>query len=239
MSGHQANPTDRSGSVRLRDGSPKSGPPPQGTESAPGRGTTPTSSPLGEFSPALARLAGLTRWLVFALVAVGVVLVVLWAILRGLAPFTAWANRWLQALQQWWARWWWNRSHSSTTSAAESMPPNPRRPPPWRSFSNPYEDGSAYQRDLRELVDYTLLAWEAWAWEQGCPRADSQTAWEFLEQLQAQLPEAAEALHQLATLHAQVFYADKPVSLRPAHATLRQVWEALGALPLSAPVALD
>jgi len=82
-----------------------------------------------------------------------------------------------------------------------------------------------------------LLAWEAWAWEQGCPRADSQTAWEFLEQLQVQLPEAAETLHQLATLHAQVVYADKPVSPRPAHATLRQVWEAFGALLAATPVA--
>jgi hypothetical protein len=236
-SGRQVNPTDRSDSANPLESVLTSDRQRGNTKGDPQGWSSSASNPLSHLSPPLARVAGLARWLVFALVVVGVVLVVLWAILRGLAPFTAWANRWLQALQQWWARRWWNRSHSGTTSGAEPMASKPRRPPPTTSFSNPYEDGSAYQRDLRELVDYTLLAWEAWAWEQGCPRADSQTAWEFLEQLQVQLPEAAETLQKFAALHAQVVYADKPVSPRPAHATLRQVWEAFGALLAATPVA--
>lgn len=110
-------------------------------------------------------------------------------------------------------------------------PELPRRPPPWTSFSNPYEDGSANEQDLRELVDYTLLAWEAWAYEQGCPRAENQTAWEFLAQLEQQLPEAADVLRQFALLHAQIVYGDQPLPIRQVHVTLRQVWDALSLLP--------
>jgi hypothetical protein len=226
--GERPRPSDR------REGIPVSGEQRRGADGDAEKGAASTPDALSNFSAPLARLAGIARWLVFAVVVVVVIGVVLLGVLRGLAPFTAWANRLLAALQQWWARWWsrW-RSDSRRSGQDEGAmtPILPRRPPPWTSFSNPYEDGSAEERDLQELVDYTLLAWEAWAYEQGCPRAESQTAWEFLAHLEQQVPEAAEALRQFAVLHARVVYGDQPLPLRQVHATLRQVWEALSLLP--------
>jgi hypothetical protein len=229
---------DRPGSANTEDSIQTSGELRRNTDSSANGGGTSASNPLSHFSPVLSRMAGVVKWLVFVAVAVGVILVILIGVLRGLAPFTAWASRLLRALQQWWAGWWADRRRSSS-SHAEPVGPRPRRPPPWASFSNPYEDGTADARDFSELVDYTLLAWEAWAYEQGCPRAESQTAWEFLSQLHEQIPEATDALQKFAALHAQVVYADKPLSVRQAHATLRQVWETLSLLPTSAAVASD
>jgi hypothetical protein len=226
--GERPRPSDK------REGIPVSGEQRRGADGDAEKGAASTPDALSNFSAPLARLAGIARWLIFALVAVVVIGVILLGVLRGLAPFTAWANRLLATLQQWWARWWlWWGSDSQCSGQEEGAIALmlPRRPPPWTSFSNPYEDGSADERDLQEIVDYTLLAWEAWAYEQGCPRAESQTAWEFLAQLEQQVPEAAEVLRQFALLHARVVYGDQPLPLRQVHATLRQVWEALSLLP--------
>ncbi|MEJ5275923.1 MAG: DUF4129 domain-containing protein [Thermogemmata sp.] len=217
-----------------REGIPVSGEQQREADGYAEKGAASTPDAVSSFSAPLVRLAGIARWLVFAVVAVVVIGVVLLGVLRGLAPFTAWANRLLAALQQWWARWWsrWGSDRQRSGQDERTMAPLLlRRPPPWTSFSNPYEDGSADEQDVRELVDYTLLAWEAWAYEQGCPRADSQTAWEFLTQLEQQVPEAAEVLRQFAALHAQVVYGDQPLPLRQVHAILRQVWEVLSLLP--------
>lgn len=193
---------------------------------------SPSSPPKMMESPRwLSRLSMVIKWLAFAVVALLVVIVLLLAVLRGLAPFTHWARQLLEALQLWWERLWGARTNrvNSIVQAGQDM--LQRRLPPWTSFTNPYVDGSAAQRSLSELIDYTLLAWEAWAYEQSCPRVESETAQEFLTRIGQWLPDAADTLYRFAWLHARATYGAVPLSAREAHAVLRQVWGVLERAP--------
>ncbi|MCS7020800.1 MAG: DUF4129 domain-containing protein [Gemmataceae bacterium] len=190
----------------------------------------PSAIPPGQpqVTPGLSRLATILKWLVFVLVALLVAIAVIVAVLRGLAPFTRWAQRLLDAWQRWWQQLW-HRTTAKRPVTKSELPDSTTlmRPPSWSSFSNPYTDGSAMRRPPQEVLDYTLLAWEAWAYELGCPRAANETVWEFLNRLATVQPEATAPLQQLAWLHAQVAYGAAPIPVQQLHSTLRLVWTCL------------
>lgn len=192
-------------------------------QSADTTGSAPSGSPV---EPPLwwSRWATVAKWVVFVLVAVGVAAALLIAMLRGLAPFTRWAARWLEALHRWWHQLWPQPVPSGVVASSNASACDP---PPWSSFSNPYTSGAASQLSVSELIDYTLQAWEAWAHEQGYGRRPSETVWEFLCRVGQMLPESTDVLQQFAWLHAQANYSAAPLSTQQAHLLLRRVWAVL------------
>src|SRR5262249_20164487 len=55
---------------------------------------------------AIQKVAGFLKWVVFAIVAILVVIGVFLAVLKYLAPFTEWAKNLLDAIRNWWASLW-------------------------------------------------------------------------------------------------------------------------------------
>jgi hypothetical protein len=171
-------------------------------------------------------IARVLKWIVFAVVAVLIVVAVILGILRFLAPFTDWAQRMLEALQAWWAGLWGARGSREKSVTPDALPAGPLRPPPFHEFSNPFTDGSADRRTPAELAAYTFAALDSWAWDRDCGRAPTETPLEFALRLGESFPELSEVLSPFATIYARLTYSELP----PADdtlASLEQTWEAL------------
>jgi hypothetical protein len=154
-----------------------------------------------------------------------VVLAVVLAVLRYLAPFTNWAQRLLEAIQNWWANLFAKKPTPGLTSGARQEA-GPSRPPPFAEFSNPFSDGSARRRDASELVAYTFAALDSWAWDRDCGRGVAETPLEFCARLGEQFPDLAEGIEQFATVYARVSYshADLPAKTK---VVLEGLWEGM------------
>ena len=150
------------------------------------------------------------KWIVFAIVAVIIVVVVALAVLRYLAPFTDWAQRLLDAIRNWWAGLWGKKAGVSRTTSDESKPLEPVRPPPFHEFSNPFADGSAEGRDPAELVAYTFLALDSWAWDRDAGRELPETPLEFIARLADLFPYLVEPFTGFAKVYARLTYAETP-----------------------------
>jgi hypothetical protein len=215
--GGRASEGERSGS------GPGSGGGGKGTEGS-GR-----SAELSRFGTPVAavteKVAEVLRWVVFAVVAVLVVGAVVLAVLRGLAPFTDWARRWLEALRGWWERVF-GRAGRERDPAEQAVPPGPTRPPPFAAFSNPFTDGTAGRRSPAELVADTFRALDSWAWDRECGREPNETPLEFIARLAERYPDLSEVLAEFARVYARVTYSADPPP--PDSLTvLEGTWEAL------------
>ncbi|HEY1192288.1 MAG TPA: DUF4129 domain-containing protein [Gemmata sp.] len=176
---------------------------------------------------ALAKIAGVVKWIVFALVAVAVIFALFFGALKYLAPFTDWARRWLEGVRAWWQSLFGGGSRSRKAAAApEAAPPAPVRPPPFRAYSNPFADGTAEGRDPAELIAYTFEAADAWAWDRAAGREATETPLEFAARVGAAFPDRAQALNRLALLYARTAYSERPIPDN-ALALLEDVWEQL------------
>jgi hypothetical protein len=174
----------------------------------------------------LEKIAGVLKWIVFAVVAVLVVVIVVLALLRYLAPFTQWAQRLLDAIRNWWANLW-GRANPERQRGGELVAPlGPQRPPPFHEFSNPFTDGSAGGRDPAELVAYTFLALDSWAWDRDAGREESETPLEFVSRLIDAYPDLGETLARFAKLYARVSYSDSPPPEDTLEA-LEETWDGL------------
>jgi hypothetical protein len=167
-----------------------------------------SSTQFGQF---LDKVSGVLKWIVFAVVAVLVVIGLGLAILRYLAPFTAWAQRLLEALRNWWAGLFGGSKESEKKEVASTVPIGPVRPPPFHEFPNPFADGSAERREPAELVDYTFLALDSWAWDRDCGREPAETPLEFARRLGETFPDLAEILSRFAKSYARVTYSEFPL----------------------------
>ena len=170
------------------------------------------------------KIAGVLKWVVFAVVAVLIVVGVVLGILRYLAPFTGWAQRLLDAIRNWWANLF--RKGERTRTEAAPTPVGPSRPPPFHEFSNPFADGSADRLPPRELVAYTFDALDSWAWDRDSGRASGETPLEFVSRLAEAFPDLAEVFDRFAKVYARVCYSEGPP---PANtlAVLEHVWEGM------------
>ena len=168
---------------------------------------------------ALEKIAGVVKWIVFAVIAIIVVVVVVLAVLRYLAPFTGWAQRLLDAIRNWWAGLWGGRKASpKRTAEVAAQLAGPQRPPPFHAYSNPFLDGTAETRDPADLVAYTFEALDSWAWDQDAGREAPETPLEFLARLADLHPDLADVLTRFAKVYARVTYshADPPPDTLPA-----------------------
>jgi hypothetical protein len=181
-------------------------------------------------------LGSVLKWVVFAIVALVVVIVLLRSGLKFLANFTDWARRLLAALAAWWQGLfaWWTRGDRQQAEAGATAAV--KKPRPFASFRNPFTDGTGNQRSPEDLVRYSFEALQALAWERGVGRNPDETPLEFAARLEEDLPAVESEARRLVALYARAAYARGrlPVSCLPA---VRQFWQCLEGVaesPLSA-----
>src|SRR5262249_4740517 len=152
------------------------------------------------------------------------------------ANFTGWARSLLDALSRLWAALFggWRRSarpQREAEAGEEALPPRP-----FTAFSNPFADGTASGRTPRELVRYTLAAFQPRGAERDLGRQPGETALEFADRVGGELPALEPDALRLALLFAQAAYArgELPGDCLEA---LERFWERLETVieqPLSA-----
>ena len=103
-------------------------------------------------------------------------------------------------------------------------PPDP--PAPFRTFRNPFEEGSINERKNSEVVCYTFDALESWAHEHQQERPPEQTPMEFCYELERKNDRFQNSAKQLSRWYTSYAYADREPddSCRPE---LEHVWEVM------------
>jgi hypothetical protein len=184
------------------------------------------SNALSSVQQFLQRIGPWLKWIVFALIAV----LVLVALFRGglgwLSNFSTWAKGLLDAWKKFWERFF-GRAKAEATSSEEDARAAAIDPSlPFSSYSNPFESGRADRLSARQLVRYSFAALEAWARERGLERRADETALEFAGRLGEEIPALEAEARRLALLHARAEYAtgDLPPSTAEV---LRSFWDKL------------
>jgi hypothetical protein len=200
-----------------------------------GRGGSKGGSRWSTSLPILSSVAPVLKWIVFAVLAVVVIVFLLRGGLRYLANFFDWARRLLEALRAFWEGLFGGRR---AESAAEGGEVEERRAPlrPFRDYSNPFHDGRADEMSPAELVRYSFEALEAWAFEHDLARMTDETPIEFADRVGGDVPALEADARRLAALYARVLYAKGglPANWR---AVVEQFWaklEAAAEQPMSA-----
>ena len=163
------------------------------------------------------------KWLVWIVVAILVVAGVILFLLKGLAPFTAWAR----GLLDWFRGLFGRKKNAGTTKEDEEEEDEGERLPPFDSFSNPFRDGSAGSRALPDLVGYTFAALESWAADREAERKPGETSREFADRLINEYPKL-ETGGKLSALVNRVAYSKRPLPDDAAE-TLKRSWREMEA----------
>jgi hypothetical protein len=77
-----------------------------------------------------------------------------------------------------------------------------------------------------ELVDYTFMALDSWAWDNDCGRDLTETPLEFAARLGELFPDLDELLRQFARVYARVTYSESPPPDN-TFAVLEAAWDGL------------
>jgi hypothetical protein len=202
----------------------------------PGRGGSPKGG--GRWStslPLLSSVAPVLKWIVFAVLAIVVIVFLLRGGLRYLANFFDWARRLLESLRAFWDSLFGGRRAEAAGEGGEF---EERRAPlrPFASYGNPFHTGQADGMSPAELVRYSFEALEAWAFEHDLARMADETPIEFADRVGADAPALEADAKRLAALYARVLYAKGglPANWR---AVVERFWaklEAAAEQPLSA-----
>jgi hypothetical protein len=201
----------------------------------PGKRNTRSSSPPVPALQFLGKMGPILKWIVFGVLAVGVVVVLFRSGLGWLANFFSWARNLLDALRSLWERLFGGGS-SQKEAEQPAVATSFASPRPFSAFRNPFDDGSATRRSPQELVRYSFAALQAWAWERALGRAPEETPLEFAARIGAELPTLEADTQRLAILYARVAYArgSLPANSVPAVEKFWQQLEAVVEQPLSA-----
>jgi hypothetical protein len=173
-------------------------------------------------------LSRVLKWVVFAALAVAVVVVLMRSGLQYLANFTDWARRLLAALEAWWQRLFGGRPERAAEAETEAVA-RARELRPFASYTNPFESGRADRLSPEELVRYTFEAFEAFARERGVGRGPEQTPLEFAAHAGKELPALEADARRLASLYARTAYGHGRLPAATPDA-LRQFWQHLEAV---------
>src|SRR5207247_1714438 len=152
------------------------------------------NSSLGKITESIATLL---KWLVFIAIAILIIAFVFRGWLQHLGNFFPWAKRWFTALNAWWQRLFGKKV--STVSEEASKPQGPTHLP-FRTFSNPFTDGSSNTRPPEELIQYSFQAMESWAADRGKPRTNDETPFEFASRMTETYPAFETDANRLAGL---------------------------------------
>ncbi len=173
-----------------------------------GSNTGRSSAPQTGVMTAANKIAGFLKWIVIAVVVFLVIVGVVLAVLRYLAPFTNWAKNVLDALRNWWANLFGSKVNAGRGTTEATVPRGPVRPPPFHTFTNPFEDGSAKSREPRELIAYTFAAFDSWAWDRDLGREAMETPLEFAARLGVVDEERKASFHSFALLYVRATYSE-------------------------------
>ena len=150
-------------------------------------------------SPALAKVAGVVKWIVFVVVAILIVFGLFFGVLKYLAPFTDWARRWLDGIRQWWASLFGKeKTNPGRKSVSEAAPLAPRASAAVSCLLESIRGRQPRMRDPAELIAYTFEALDAWAWDRDAGREPPETPLEFTGRLGEAFPEQADIFAGLA-----------------------------------------
>ncbi|MGL6097794.1 MAG: DUF4129 domain-containing protein [Fimbriiglobus sp.] len=187
------------------------------------------ASALSKIGEALGALAAVLKWIVFALLAVAVVVAAVYFVVKNLAPFTDWAKNLLAWFRGLFAP---RVSRTDDGDDESETPVGPVRPPPFAEFSNPFAAGSA-RRTPAELAAYTFAALDSWAWDRGHGRNPGETPAEFADRLAETFPELRAAARTVAELSVRGMYARTALTA-DAVKPLAAVWRLLERSPAPA-----
>jgi hypothetical protein len=186
-----------------------------------------SSSSTAKLQQVFQRIGPVLKWIVFAVLAVVVLLAVLRGGLGFLANFTDWAKRLLAAWKNFWSNLFGGAKVEATVGGeAEEPAPVRKREEPFSAFANPFDTGKAERMPARELVRYTFAAMEAWARERDLGRREDETALEFARRVGEEVPALETESQQLANLHARAEYAREKLPADTAE-TVQVFWERL------------
>ncbi len=169
-------------------------------------------------------LANILKWIVLAILAIIVALVVLWFAARHLSEVSDWARRLFEALSAFWRSLF--GGSAPVTADIEEAVVVQERPRAFAAFRNPFADGSAAGRSPDALVRYSFAALEAWAFQRDLPRRPDETPLEFAERVGAGVAALAADARQLTGLYARLAYAGRRLP-EASRATVEAFWRAL------------
>jgi hypothetical protein len=195
--------------------------------------SSPASSSWGDF---FKPIAGVLKWIVFAIIAVIVVVVVLRGILRFFANFTGWARGLLDFFNRLWESLFGARPRSEQPSAEAKPATEPEHHAPFSAFPNPFSAALGGAMSREDLIRYTFAAVQAWAREHGVPRRPSETPLEYVNRLSEEVPPLEDSLRRLVMLYGRAVYARGGVPENSTE-TVREIWDRLEAVaeqPMSA-----
>ena len=118
-------------------------------------------------------LAKLAKWIVYALLAGGV----LFLVVRNWSRLVNAFARLLQDLMNLWNRLFGSGKAVSALQSDLNEEHQAVPPRPFAAFDNPFVTGAAHRMRPKEVVLYTFNALEAWAYERGRQRRPEQTPW--------------------------------------------------------------
>ncbi len=188
------------------------------------RGNNSGRTPETKLGAAVQKIAGFLKWIVIVIVVFLILVAIVLAVLRYLAPFTEWARKLLDALRDWWANLFGRKKIANREEAVEPVLLGPVRPPPFSQYSNPFADGSGERREPAELVAYTFEALDAWAWDHGHGRQAAETPLEFTLRLGIEFPDFDKNLRKMGSLYARMAYAEGELPTQTA-SFLEQFWD--------------
>ncbi|HVS36044.1 MAG TPA: DUF4129 domain-containing protein [Gemmataceae bacterium] len=171
-------------------------------------------------------LGTILKWIVFALIIVAVVLFLLREGLKFLANFTDWAKNLLDAWRKFWAGLFRGRERAATDGEGSEEVRRATPPRPFSSFRNPFGDGSAGRRPIKQLVSYTFDALQAWAREHNVERRPEETPLEFAGRIGDEFPALEADVRRFASLYARAVYDYNPLPAAAAE-QVRRFWERL------------
>lgn len=181
-------------------------------------------------------VATILKWIVFILLILAVIIFLLREGLKFLSQFTDWAKNLLNALRNFWAGLFRGRNNRGPAEETETAPSRARLIRPFSFYINPFRDGSAAGRPIKDVVRYTFDALQAWARERGLERRPEETPLEFAARLGEEFPTLDADSRRFALLYARAVYDYNPLPGIAAEQT-RRFWERLEAAaeqPLSA-----
>jgi hypothetical protein len=175
---------------------------------------------------AVSKIAGVLKWIVFALLAVVVVFFLFRNGLKFLSNFMPWAKNLLASLDAWLKGLFGGREKEVKIRSAKAEPVPEELRTPFLAFSNPFSDGTATGRSPEELVRYSFEAFEAWAGDRSLQRRDDETPLEFAARVGDEFAWLRPDSRRLALLVARMVYStgNLPADSRE---TVSEFWDRL------------
>ena len=132
----------------------------------------------------------------------------------------------LDALRNWWASLFGKQEPRPCATGVRGSKPRPAAPAAVPRVLEPVRRRLRRRPRPGELVAYTFLALDSWAWDRDCGREPTETPLEFAARLGEVFPDLAEAFTRFARVYARVSYSDAPP---PADtlAVLEETWDGL------------